>query len=70
MVMRVGLSGPGGGKEEVVLCDNVGLAQGEVPVEDVKEFPLDAADIALSEQPSPRRPIGVLWRCIIYILNE
>jgi hypothetical protein len=43
-----GLGGPSGGKE-VLLCNNVRLAQGELPVEDVKELPLYTTDIALSE---------------------
>lgn len=48
MIACVGLGGPGGGKE-VVLCNNVRLAQGELPVEDVKELPFYTAHIALSE---------------------
>lgn len=60
-VICVGLCEPGSGKEEVELCSDIGLVQGELPVQDVKEFPFHTADIALSKQSGPRCPIRILW---------
>lgn len=52
--------GLGGSKEESELCDDVGLSQGKLPVDDIEEFPLYAADIAFAEQSGPSCPIGIL----------
>jgi hypothetical protein len=60
MTVRVGLGGSGGSGEEVVLRNNIGLPQGKVPVEDVEELPLYAADIAFSKHSGPRCPMGIL----------
>lgn len=59
-MIRVGLGGMGGSKEESELCDDVGLSQGKLPVDDIEEFPLYAADITFAEQSGPRCPIGIL----------
>lgn len=69
MMVCMGLCGPNCGSKEVVLRNYVRLAQGELPVEDVEELSLYAADIALPEQSCPRCPIDILRRCIIDILN-
>lgn len=61
MMISVGLCGPGGGEEEVELCNDVGLAQREFPVQDVEELPFYTTNVTLSKQPGPCRPIDVLW---------
>lgn len=70
MLICVGPCEASGGEEEVVLRNYVGFAQGELPIEDIEEFPFYTADIALSKQSGPRRPIGILGRCIVDVLNE
>jgi hypothetical protein len=69
-VVSVGLGGVGGSKEESELCDDVGLPQGKLPVDDIEEFPFNATDITFAEQSGPSCPIGVLRRCVIDILKE
>jgi len=61
MIVYVGLGGAGGGEEEVVLRDDIGFAQGKLPIEDIEEFPFYAADVTFPKHPGPRCPIGVLW---------
>ena len=60
MVVCVGSSGSSGGQEELVLCDNIGLSQGKLPVEDIEEFPFYATDISFAKHSGPCRPIGIL----------
>ena len=58
-----------GSEEEVVLHNYVRFAEGELPVEDIDEFPFYTADIALSEQSGPSCPIDILRRCLIDVLK-
>jgi len=60
MMVCVESSGASGGQEEVMLCDNIGLSHGKLPVEDVEEFPFYAADITFAKHSGPCRPIGIL----------
>jgi hypothetical protein len=60
MTVWLGFGETGGGKEEIVLRGDVGLSQGEVPIEDVEEFPLYAADIAPSKHTGTRCPMSIL----------
>lgn len=69
MMVYVGLCGTCGGQEEVVLRNDIGLSQGKLPVEDFEEFPFYAADVASSKHSGPRRPMDILRRCIVDILN-
>lgn len=69
-MVYVGLCGTCGGQEEVVLRNDIGLSQGKLPVEDFEEFPFYAADVASSKHSGPRRPMDILRRCIVDILNE
>ena len=60
MMVCVGLCWRCGGNEEVELRNDVGLAQGQLPVQDVEELPFHTTNIALSKQSGPCRPIDVL----------
>ena len=60
MMACMGLSETGGGKEEVVLCNDVRLLQGKFPVEDVEELPFYTTDITLAKQSGPCCPVGIL----------
>lgn len=60
VMVCVGLGGTGGGQEEVVLCDNIGLSQRKLPVEDIEELPFYTTDITFAEHSAPRCPIGIL----------
>ena len=53
------------GEDGVVVCEDVGLGDGEFEVEDVEELTLDAADVALAEDPRAQRPVNVLKRGIV-----
>ena len=61
MMVCVGSTATSGdGQEEIVLRDDIGFAQGELPVEDIEEFPFDATDITFTKNSGPCRPIGIL----------
>ena len=68
-MVYVELGGASGG-QEAVLNNDIGLSQGEIPVEDVEEFPFYATDITFSKHSSPCCPIGILRRGIVDILNK
>ena len=57
--------GAGEGEEGVVVREEVGFGDAELEVEDVEELTLDAADVALAEDPRAQRPVNVLKRGIV-----
>ena len=65
LVVRNVRGGAGDGEEGVVVRKEIGLRNGEFPVEDVEELTLDVADVALAEDPRAQRPVNVLKRGIV-----
>ena len=57
--------GAGEGEEGVVVREEVGFGDAELEVEAVEELTLDAADVALAEDPRAQRPVNVLKRGIV-----
>ena len=70
LVVRNVRGGAGDGEEGVVVCEEIGLRNGEFPVEDVEELTLDTADVALPENASAERPVDVLERGVVGVLRE
>lgn len=66
--------GAAGGEDEgddgVVVREEVGLVEGELVVEDIEELALDAADVALAEHAGAQRPVHVLQRRVVAVLNK
>jgi len=48
------------GEETGVVCEEVIFRNGEFPIENVEHLPLDAADIAATENASAHCPVNVL----------
>jgi hypothetical protein len=57
------------GGEAVVVREEVALADAELEVEHVKELALDAPDVTLPEHARAQRPVHILERRIIQILD-
>ena len=70
LVVRNVRGGAGDGEEGVVVRKEIGLRNGELPVEDVEELTLDTADVALPENASAERPVDVLERGVVGVLRE
>ena len=70
LVVRNVRGGAGDGEEGVVVRKEIGLRNGEFPVEDVEELTLDTADVALPENASAERPVDVLERGVVGVLRE
>ena len=62
--------GAGEGEEGVVVREEVGFGDAELEVEDVGELTLDAADVTHAEDPRAQRPVNVLKRGIVQVLEE
>ena len=58
----------GKGEDGVVVCKEIGFGDGEFEVEDVEELTLDAADVALAEDPRAERPVDVLEGGVVEVL--
>lgn len=67
-VRAVVMAGTGDGHDGGVVREEVRLGDGEVPVEDVEELALDAADIALAKDAGAERPVDVLEGGVVEIL--
>ena len=52
-----------------VVGEEVGLGEAELVVEDVEELALDAADVALAKDPGAERPVDVLERGVVEVLQ-
>ena len=59
--------GAGEGEEGVVVREEVGFGDAELEVEDVEELTLDAADVALAEDPHAQRTVNVLKHGIVQV---
>ena len=62
--------GAGEGEDGVVVCEDVGLGDGEFEVEDVEELTLDAADVTLAEDASAECPVDILECGVIQVLRR
>ena len=62
--------GAGEGEEGVVVREEVGFGDGELEVEDVQELALDTTDVALAEDPGAERPVDVLQRGVVKVLQR
>ena len=54
----------------VMVCEEIGFGDGEFEVEDVEELTLDAADVTLAEDPGAERPVDVLQRGVVKVLQR
>lgn len=68
-VRAVVMAGTRDGHDGGVVREEVRLGDGEVPVEDVEELALDAADIALAKDAGAERPVDVLEGGVVEILQ-
>ena len=75
-LVRVGVGGGGvcGGAREreegVMVREEVGFGDGELEVENVEELALDATNVALAEDPGAERPVDVLQRGVVKVLQR
>lgn len=53
----------------IVALQDVGFSHGEVPVENIKKFALDTANVASTECPRTQGPVVVLDRPVVDILR-
>ena len=64
------MMGTSEGKDSVVVCEDIGLGNGEFEVEDVEELTLDAADVTLAEDASAECPVDILECGVIQVLRR